>query len=164
MVSFLSHRRRGGWCEGSTTGSCGDSSSSREIFYKKSCERGCSSMDLQTFVERYVNLRFKILVRTFYYLSLKICWTLNEFYNLSLGLMTKIWWRFNEWRSLNRFPIWITPMPLWRSLNQGNPSMTTMINFASFGTKLTFLIQLGHAQRMLSNMLPSEMNFASMNS
>ena len=35
---------------------------------------------------------------------------------------------------------------------------------ASFGTKLTFLIQLGHAQRMLSNILPLEMNFASMNS
>ena len=44
------------------------------------------------------------------------------------------------------------------------PSMTTMINFASFGTKLTFLIQLGHAQWMLSNMLPLEMNFAYMNS
>ena len=44
------------------------------------------------------------------------------------------------------------------------PSMTTMINFASFGTKLTFLIQLGHAQRMLSNMLPLEMNFVFMNS
>ena len=29
--------------------------------------------------------------------------------------------------------------------NQGNPSMTTMISFASFRTKLTFLIQLGHA-------------------
>ena len=44
------------------------------------------------------------------------------------------------------------------------PSMTTMINFASFGTKLTFLIQLGHAQWMLNNMLPLEMNFAYMNS
>ena len=50
------------------------------------------------------------------------------------------------------------------SKNQGNPSMTTMISFASFGTKLTVLIQLRHAQRMLSNMLPSEMNFTSMNS
>ena len=38
-----------------------------------------------------------------------------------------------------------------------------MISFASFGTKLTFLIQLGHAQRMLSNTFPLEMNFASMN-
>ena len=41
---------------------------------------------------------------------------------------------------------------------------STMISFAAFGTKLTFLIQLGHAQRMLNNMLPSEMNFASVNS
>ena len=40
----------------------------------------------------------------------------------------------------------------------------TMISFAAFGTKLTFLIQLGHAQRMLNNMLPSRMNFGSMNS
>ena len=47
--------------------------------------------------------------------------------------------------------------------NLGNPSMTTMISFASFGTKLTFLIQLRHTQRMLNNMLPSKMNFASMN-
>ncbi|XP_065627419.1 uncharacterized protein LOC136066661 [Quercus suber] len=31
--------------------------------------------------------------------------------------------------------------------------MTTMISSASFGTKLTFLIQFGHAQKMLSNML-----------
>ena len=46
----------------------------------------------------------------------------------------------------------------------GQPSMTIMISFASFGSKLTFLIQLGHAQKMLSNMLPLEMNFASMNS
>ena len=28
--------------------------------------------------------------------------------------------------------------------------MTTMISFASFGTKLTFLIQLGHAQQYAS--------------
>ena len=48
--------------------------------------------------------------------------------------------------------------------NQGNPSMTTMINFTSFRTKLTFLIQLGRAQRMHNNMLPLEMNFAFMNS
>ena len=44
-----------------------------------------------------------------------------------------------------------------------NLSMTTMISFASFGTKLTFLIQLGHARRMLSNMLLFKMNFISMN-
>ena len=29
--------------------------------------------------------------------------------------------------------------------------------------QIDLLIQLGHAQKMLSNMLPSEMNFASMN-
>ena len=51
---------------------------------------------------------------------------------------------------------------LWQE--QGNPSMTTTISFASFGTKLTFLTQLGRVQRMLNNMLPLEMNFASMNS
>ena len=48
--------------------------------------------------------------------------------------------------------------------NQGNLSMTTMISFASLGTKLTFMIQHGHAQRMLSNMLLLEMNLISMNS
>ena len=39
-----------------------------------------------------------------------------------------------------------------------------LINFASFGTKLTFMIQLRHAQKTLDNMLPLEMNFVSMNS
>ena len=34
--------------------------------------------------------------------------------------------------------------------------MTTMISFALFGTKLTFLIQLGYAQRMLSNSIRDE--------
>jgi len=42
--------------------------------------------------------------------------------------------------------------------------MTTVISFASFGTKLTFLIQLRYARRMLSNMLLFQMNFVSMNS